>query len=63
MNIRIFSEGIWPFQDTVTINMNSLPDILYSGAKCIKTYEDSVMKKKMLKISLLDNRIRWVYYF
>ena len=63
MNIRIFSEGVWPYPDVITINFDHFSNMLYEGARCIKTYQETVLQKKMLKLSLLDSRIRWMYHF
>lgn len=63
MTLRIFREGNWPFPDLVEFKMENLPDVFSSGMKCLKSYEQEQIKKKTLRLSFLDSKVRWIYYF
>ena len=63
MTLKVFSEGAWPFQDIVEFKEEELFAVLAQGVKCCKIYEVEFVKKKSLKISYLDSRVRWIYYF
>ena len=63
MNLRIFSEGSWPFVDHIDFQEEQLYGVMRSGFQCCRAYQHDFVKKRTLKFSYLESRVRWVYYF
>lgn len=63
MNLRIFSEGAWPFAHKIEFPLNRLHKTMEEGVRSMMDYQKQCIEKKTLKISYLDSRVRWIYHF
>jgi hypothetical protein len=59
----VFSEGAWPAQTVLEVPLELLPKEIHMSEHCINLFRQEYMGKKTLKISALESKIRWVYYF
>lgn len=62
-NVRIFSEGAWPTSTIIDIPLHYFPQSIEQANECLNIYNTQHSNKKKFKISFLESKFRWTYYF
>ncbi len=63
LNVKIFGEGTWPTQGILELNINFFPQEIGGAFQSFKQFWTQKENKMAFKISMLESKIRWIYYF
>jgi hypothetical protein len=63
LTLKVFSEGAWPMQNQLELPIEHFPREMQDAQKCLDLYAAQHLSKKTLKLSGMESKVRWAYYF
>ena len=63
VTFKVFGEGTWPTQHILEIPVECLPPSMQAAQECLDIYKQEHLRKKVVRVSGLESKVRWMYYF